>query len=150
MIVRNAVRGALAGAAGTAALDTVTYLDMALRNRPPSEVPAKMANELAKRTGNGELPENRRQGVGALLGYVDGIGSGVLFGLLRPAMRGLPWYTAAAALALFTMTASEGTATAMKQTDPRTWGMSGWIADIVPRFVYGAVTTYAFDNLKIR
>jgi hypothetical protein len=46
------------------------------------------------------------------------------------------------------MLLSEGSATALKQTDPRTWGASGWIADLVPRFLYGAVTCVTFDRLS--
>ena len=52
-------RGAIAGAVGTLALDASTYADMALRGRPPSEVPAKTVDALAARRGTsfGEDPE---------------------------------------------------------------------------------------------
>jgi hypothetical protein len=45
------------------------------------------------------------------------------------------------------MVLSEGTATAMRQTDPREWGTSGWIADLIPRAFYGCVTCLVYDAL---
>jgi len=141
------LRGVLAGAAGTAVLNAVTYADMSVRGRPSSELPSKMVDRFAEQLHAPKPGANRRQGLGALLGYADGFGTGALFGMLRPRMRGVPWYVAAAALAAFTMTASEGTATAMKQTDPAQWSAADWLADIVPRLMYGAVTVCAFDLL---
>lgn len=157
MISRSLVNGAVAGAAGTAVLNATTYADMALRGRPPSDMPQKMVKEFARRAGatafakpDGELPEdvrNRETALGALLGYADGLGSGALFGLARPAMRGISWFWAGIALGAFTGLLSEGIATAMGQTDPRKWGAAGWTADIVPRCFYGWVTCLAFDEL---
>ena len=43
------LRGAAAGAAGTTALNVVTYLDMALRGRPASSTPANTVEKLAER-----------------------------------------------------------------------------------------------------
>ncbi|HET7814180.1 MAG TPA: hypothetical protein VFL13_07385 [Candidatus Baltobacteraceae bacterium] len=143
----GAVRGVLAGAAGTAMLNAVTYADMTIRDRPASELPGKMVDKLAQELHAPKPAGNRRQGLGAMLGYLDGFGSGVLYGMLRPRMRAVPWSVAAVALAAFTMAASEGSAAAIKQTDPKQWSAADWIADIVPRLVYGAVTAYAFDIL---
>jgi hypothetical protein len=36
-------------------------------------------------------------------------------------------------------------ATVTGATDPRSWGASGWIADIVPHVIYGLVTVIAYD-----
>ena len=44
-------RGLIAGAAGTAALHAVTYLDMALRGRPASTVPEQLVDAIAGATG---------------------------------------------------------------------------------------------------
>ena len=52
---RGVLYGAMAGAAGTSALNATTYLDMAMRGRPPSEVPKKMVKELSNRTGIAQL-----------------------------------------------------------------------------------------------
>lgn len=150
MKLARAAAGVIAGAAGTAVLNAATYADMALRNRPPSELPPEMVDAFADRLHLPRPAENRRSGLGALLGYADGFGAGALFGLIRPSVRSVPWFAAAMALGAFTMIASEGTATAMRRTDPRTWGASGWIADIVPRLFYGAVTCLVFDLLTSR
>ena len=41
------LRGALAGAAGTTALNAVTYLDIAVRARPASETPQRAVKAVA-------------------------------------------------------------------------------------------------------
>lgn len=139
--------GIAAGAAGTAMLDATTYADMAIRSRPASKLPKRVVKQFARWAGVQQLPPERTQGLSALLGYADGFGTGLLFGLVRPRMRGVPWLIAGLGLAIFTMTLSEGTATAMGKTDPRQWGLSGWIADLIPRTLYGCVTCLVFDAL---
>ncbi|MFI5389654.1 MAG: hypothetical protein ACHQY2_08015 [Candidatus Eremiobacterales bacterium] len=156
-IVSKIFLGTLAGAAGTATLNSITYLDMAVRGRPPSELSGKMARKLAALAGEDELAKpaeeqsdatkNRVSGLGALLGYVDGFGAGAIFGALRPAMRGMPWFVAGIGLGALTMAMSEGAATALGQTDPSEWSASDWAADIVPRCVYGWVRCIAFDAM---
>jgi hypothetical protein len=78
--------GVIAGAAGTTALNVVTYLDMALRARPASELPAKAAGEVTGRAGielgTGKAGESRRDAIGALLGYATGLGVGALYALV--------------------------------------------------------------------
>jgi hypothetical protein len=61
------VHGLTAGAVGTAVLNTVTYLDMAVRGRPSSEVPAETVGALADIAGVGALRSGPRQrdGLGA-------------------------------------------------------------------------------------
>ena len=39
--------GITAGAAGTVALNIATYLDMAIRGRPSSDIPAQTAEKIA-------------------------------------------------------------------------------------------------------
>jgi len=158
MIARHVIDGVIAGAAGTALLDATTYADMAVRCRPPSELPQKMVTEFAKIAGGRQLskpPEelseeqqHRRSGLAGLIGYADGFGVGALFGLVRPAMRDVSWFWAGLGLAALTMMLSEGTATVLKQTDPRKWGAAGWIADAVPRVLYGWVTALTYDHLS--
>jgi hypothetical protein len=48
-MVQNALKGLLAGAAGTVALDIATYADMALRARSSSNGPSKMVSTIANR-----------------------------------------------------------------------------------------------------
>src|SRR5438270_564056 len=50
-MLTQAGRGLLAGAAGTVALNVATYMDMAVRARPSSAVPAKVAASLAEGAG---------------------------------------------------------------------------------------------------
>ena len=75
------LNGAIAGAAGTTALNAATCLDMAARGRSTSSTPEDTVEKLAEKAsvripGDQEARENRVSGLGAL----DGIGSGVLVG----------------------------------------------------------------------
>ena len=79
------VAGAVAGAAGTTVLNTVTYLDMALRGRPSSSAPQEVVEKLADRAGvgipgSGETKQNRLQGLGPLTGTAVGLAVGVAAG----------------------------------------------------------------------
>lgn len=139
--------GFAAGAAGSAVLNATTYADMAIRARPESKVPKRVVKEFARWAGVSRLERPRMQGLSMLLGYADGFGTGVLFGVLRPRMRGVPWYVAGLGMAAFTLVLSEGAATAMGKTDPRRWGLSGWLMDLGPRTLYGCVTCLVYDAL---
>src|SRR5687768_173854 len=82
------LRGAAAGAAGTTALNAVTYLDMAVRGRGTSSTPEDTVEKLAATAhvpipGEGETRRNRVQGLGPLMGLVVGIGVSALGGLAR-------------------------------------------------------------------
>jgi len=147
MNVRAIVSGIAAGAAGTAVLDATSYADMAIRARPSSKVPKQVVKEFARWSGVQRLPRARAQGLSMLLGYADGFGTGLVFGTLRPRMRAVPWFVAGLGLAAVSLVISEGTATAMGKTDPRQWGLSGWLSDIVPRALYGCVTCLVYDAL---
>jgi hypothetical protein len=48
-MVREMLRGAAAGAAGTTVLNAVTYVDMALRARPASSTPERTVDTIANR-----------------------------------------------------------------------------------------------------
>lgn len=147
---RHAVFGMAAGAAGTAALNAVSYADMALRSRPASKLPQQVAKAIAQRAGFAPPKGPRARAFGALLGYVDGFGAGALYGVVRPVVRGVPWYAAGVGLAAFTLLLSEGIATAMGQTDPREWDAADWLADIVPRCAYGLVTALTYESLAVQ
>src|SRR4051794_12202282 len=77
-MIREMMIGAAAGAAGTAVLNATTYADIAIRGRPPSQLPVETVEKLSERTGiqvtdesvDGQAKErlqNRKSGVGALL-----------------------------------------------------------------------------------
>jgi hypothetical protein len=139
------VRGAAAGAAGTTALNTVTYLDMALRGRGTSSTPEQTVEALAGKVhlsipGEGETRDNRLQGLGPLTGIAAGIGVGVLAGLGRAAGFRPPAWLGGVAAGLAAMVGSNGPMTVLGITDPRTWSTTDWVSDVVPHLGYGFVT----------
>lgn len=151
-LARGLVTGAAAGAAGTTGLNAVTYLDMVLRARPASSTPADTVERLMEKTplevpGEGETRENRVSALGALTGIAAGLGTGAVLGVARaggwragPAVT----FTAAAALVLL---AGNAPMTLLRVTDPRTWGASDWVSDIVPHLAYAAVATAVVRGL---
>lgn len=148
MKVSSILHGVAAAAAGTAVLNASTYADMAIRDRPPSKLPKKMVVALAERAGIPPPQGPRRTAYASLLGYMDGFATGALYGMVRPRMRGVPWFLAGIGLGAFTFVLSEGTATAMGQTDPREWSGASWAADIISRCMYGWVTALTFEQLQ--
>ena len=154
-IMRYAGWGALAGAAGTTALNAVSYLDMAVRGRPASSTPEQSVEALASRAGvdipgEGETRDNRLAGIGPLLGTATGVGVGVLFGLLRRAGLRLPGPVDAVVVGGTAMAASDVSLVRLGLTDPREWGAAGWLSDVVPHLAYGAVTAATLRALDRR
>lgn len=155
MMPSNVLTGTIAGAAGTVALDTVTYLDMVIRGRSSSDLPGNVAGSLAQRigvrseavTGESSAAKSRRGGLGAIMGYGAGVGIGAAYGLLRPRLGRLTLPLTGALLGMAAMAASDVPAVVLRQTDMRTWGPSGWISDVVPHLVYGYVTALTLDAL---
>src|SRR4051794_13932805 len=86
-MLRSILIGTAAGAVGTCALNVVTYLDMTLRGRPSSDVPAQTAGKIAAAVGVDLDPHNpqqtksereeqveaRKSGLGALMGFGVGL-----------------------------------------------------------------------------
>jgi hypothetical protein len=152
------LRGLIAGAAGTVALDIATYADMAIRGRPSSSAPSKMVSRIASTLhlplfsarGHTEkqMAQQRESGLGALLGYINGLGSGVGYGLLRSQIDDLPLPLAAVAVALAAMAASDVPLVILRVSNPKTWGVSGWMADLIPHLIYGLVTTATYEALS--
>lgn len=150
-------RGLVAGAAGTVTLNVLTYLDMAVRGRGASSVPAETVERAADAAGTDLSPEggrdaaqNRSQGVGALLGYASGLGFGALYGALRSRTDDVSVPGGALGLTLAAMAGANLPAIATGVTDPREWGAEGWIADIVPHLAYGFVTAGVYDAITDR
>jgi hypothetical protein len=148
-------RGAIAGGAGTTALNVVTYLDMTVRGRAASSVPEQMIAVTARALGADALGaddppadvSNRREGLAALAGYVTGLGSGVAAALMERPLRRLPRPVAAAVVAGAVMAVSDGSLVASGVTKPSEWGVAGWLSDIIPHLVYGYVVLAALDHL---
>lgn len=157
-MLRNVMLGVTAGAAGTVALNIVTYLDMAVRGRPSSGVPAQLVDTAAKKAEisltsedeDDEVLQARESGIGALLGFVNGLGIGALYGMLRPLMSGVPQPLAGVGLGAAAMAGSDVPATALGVTNPKEWDRNSWVSDIVPHLAYGLVTALVFDAFKDR
>lgn len=147
-MLRQLLIGALAGAAGTTALNAVTYLDMAIRGRPASDTPEQTVRRLAHAAhlelpGSPEQREARLPAVGAVLGIATGVGVGALYGLAQGLGLRLPTGAAVAAVTAAVLVAANGPMVLLGVTDPRSWAPRDWIADLVPHLAYGAVTAAA-------
>lgn len=145
-------RGAVAGAAGTCALNATTYLDMALRGRPSSSTPEQTVEQVAQKAGltipgEGEQRADRVQGLGALTGILAGVGVGAALGGVRGigGPTGFPG-TAAAAFGLG-MVAGNGPMTVLGITDPRDWDLTSWLSDVAPHIAYAVVAAVALTHL---
>lgn len=140
--------GLVAGAAGTVALNIVTYLDMALRGRAGSSLPGEAAGTIAEQAGVslGEEDDasHRKTALGQLLGYVAGLGVGATYGPIARRLR-LPVPPAAVGLGVALMISTDAGHTALHVTDPRSWPAKGWAADIVPHLAYGVATATAHE-----
>ncbi|MEV4539472.1 hypothetical protein AB0J82_37430 [Asanoa sp. NPDC049518] len=154
-MLSGATAGAAAGAAGCAALDATTYLDMAVRGRPSSNVPAETAEAFVKHLpldvpGQNSRRQNRFNGLGGLSGVLTGVSVGAAFGLLH----GYGWRPAlpvgAVAVGLGAMAVSDGTLAGLRVSDPRTWSVTDWLSDLIPHLVYGTVTYATLVALEDR
>src|SRR5919206_5280157 len=84
------LRGLVAGAAGTTALDLTTYLDMAVLGRPASDAPKRTVEQLTERLhvplpGDDRAHDARAVGLGTVLGHSVGLAIGLVAGGLRSA-----------------------------------------------------------------
>ena len=148
------LRGAAAGAAGSTALNAVTYLDMAVRGRGTSSTPEDTVEKLAETAhvsipGEGDTRQNRLQGLGPLMGLLAGIGVGVLGGLARASGYRSTTPVGVTLTTLGVLVAANGPMTVLGVTDPRAWSSTDWISDLVPHLAYGVVvrtTMDAFDR----
>ncbi|RBY92389.1 hypothetical protein DQ244_07155 [Blastococcus sp. TBT05-19] len=144
------MRGAAAGAAGSTALNAVTYLDMAVRGRASSSTPEDTVEKLSDEAhvpipGDDETRQNRLQGLGPLIGLVAGVGVGTVGGLARAAGYLSAKPVGVALTTAGVMVAANGPMTVLGVTDPRTWSAKDWISDIVPHLAYGVVVKNVID-----
>lgn len=147
-MLRRALMGAAAGAAGTVALNAVTYADMALRARSGSSVPDEVAGVIAKRVGldlgDGDTAQNRKTGLGALLGYANGVGAA--YGILRPVFgRDVSVTKAGLALTLASTVGTDLPIAATGVSNPTTWPPSSWAMDFGFHLAYGLMTAAAYE-----
>jgi hypothetical protein len=145
------LRGAAAGAAGTTALNAVTYLDMAPRARLASSNPQESV-EVATRMasvqlpGDGEDRDNRVSALGAFTGLATGVAVGAAYGAARGLGFRPPVALGALVAAAAAMAGANGPMTALRVTDPRSWVAADWAADVVPHLAYGLVTAAAYGR----
>jgi len=148
--------GAAASAVGTVALDATSYTDMLLRGRGASAMTQTVAQKLAERVGIDALssPEpneptkNRQTAAGSLLGPLSGIAVGIVYGAVRPLLRGrVPVVVAGLLAGAASMALTDVTATMLEATDPKEWDLAGWLSDIIPHAVFGIATALAFEAL---
>jgi hypothetical protein len=155
---RDLVAGMAAGAAGTTALNAVTYIDMALRARPASTTPEDTVERVEDRTdtpvsaegSDSQAAANRRAGLGALLGIAAGLGVGALYGVVRPLLGRAPLPVLGAAAGLAANVGTAAPMAALGVTDPRTWSASSWLSDLVPHLAYGLVTASVWERMRRR
>jgi hypothetical protein len=145
-------KGALAGAAGTTALNALTYLDMSVRARPASELPQQAVETLAEQAqhpvpGTGEEKQNRLTGLGSLSGIATGVGIGAAAGLLGPVLRHLPLGLSSVLIGGGAMAATDASMVRMGLTDPTSWSAADWASDAIPHLGYGVVTAVALRAL---
>jgi hypothetical protein len=149
---RQALKGAAAGAAGTTALNAVTYLDMAVRGRPASSTPEDTVERLTQQAhvsipGAGEKHDNRVAGLGPLLGLAAGVAAGAAYGAVT-ALTGKPSLrTGMIATGISALLVGNAPMTLLGVTDPRQWSVEAWLSDIVPHAAYGVVTAATFDAM---
>ncbi|HKC28011.1 MAG TPA: hypothetical protein VKB75_08350 [Jatrophihabitans sp.] len=142
--------GAAAGAAGTTALNAVTYLDMVLRGRPESELPRRAVETAAEKAGldipgEGAQRENRIRALAAWSGLATGVGLGVAAALSRRVLHRngrLPLTASAVLTGAAAMAAADVPMAVGGLTDPRSWSLPDWLSDVVPHLAYGVVTAW--------
>ncbi len=145
---RSILAGAAAGAAGTTALNLITYLVMTVRGRGASSTPADTVETLSDKVhvdvpGTGDTRANRVSALGALTGILSGIGIGAALGLgWRPG----PVVSGAAAT-LGALVGTNAPMTMLGVTDPRTWPLDSWVSDVAPHLGYGVVTAAVIHGL---
>ena len=152
MAIRFLLRGLAAGAAGTTALNAVTYADMVWRARGESDLPQKSVESLAARAGltipgSGDVRKHRLDGLAALSGMLTGAGIGIAAAGLGPLLRRLPLLPAGVLVGGAAMASTDVSITRLGLTDPRTWTPADWLSDAVPHLAYGVVTSWTLRSL---
>ncbi|MGW2218638.1 hypothetical protein ACWCSD_26960 [Nonomuraea sp. NPDC001684] len=142
------VKGLIAGAAGTTALNTVSYLDMLVRARAASSTPRQAVAKLSGLThtdlGDGDRAANRTEALGSLMGYATGVASAIAYGFLSGRRRS--WPVGVLALTALAMSGSNVPLTLLDVTHPSEWPADAWVSDVVPHLAYG-ITAYAAYEL---
>ncbi len=149
------IAGFLAGAAGEFAANVLTFGEMFIRARPASQMPTKTAARLADVAGlelaqPGERPDkatNRQEAAGGLLTYLVALSTALLYAAVRRAGLRLPVPVAGLLVGAAAMAAADTTATVVGATDPKEWGVDGWLLDIASHAAYGIAVAATVEGL---
>ncbi len=68
--------------------------------------------------------------------------------MLRSQLDEIPIPLAAILVGLTAMAASDVPLVALRVSNPKTWGISGWLADAIPHLVYGIVTVATYEAIS--
>jgi hypothetical protein len=135
------------------ALNIVTHGDMAIRGRSPSDLPPRVAGTVAMRLaidlGKKDRRANREAGLGALLGYGSGLIYGAFYGAIEGRSTTFPLWARVIVLTSVATT-GEWVATGLGLTNPRKWGLVGWVETLVPRAAYAMATIGTYNQLGER
>jgi hypothetical protein len=157
-VALDIVEGALAGAAGTWALDRVTtYLYEAEprpvrkredRARGGETAYAAAAEKLARAAGR-RLNSRQRERIGTAIHWTLGIGAGALYGALRPRVRPVAVAWGLAYGALVWLLLDEGATTALGLTPgPTAFPWQTHARGLAGHLAYGAVANTALKALS--
>jgi uncharacterized membrane protein len=148
-------RGLVAGAVGTTVINAVTWLDMAIRGRPASELPRRTVEASLDALGvdlpgNAHQRRNREEAFGALSGIGAGLGVGVAASTGRALGLRLPGPLGAVVTGLGAMAMTDLSAQSLGTTDIGSWSAADWAADLVPHLTYGFATTAVLRGMERR
>jgi hypothetical protein len=151
----DAAMGAVAGAAATCALNATTYLDMAVRGRPPSSTPQRTVAAMAAARGwsipgDDETRRNRLDGLASLSGMVTGVAAGVAYGVMNGLGVRPGRLTGAVLSGAGVMAMTNASMASYGVTDPFSWSAEEWISDLVPHAVYGAILAATYASTRRR
>lgn len=148
-------RGLVAGAVGTTVINAVTWLDMAVRGRPASQLPQRTVRAGLDALGL-EVPggkaqrQHRTEAFGALSGIGAGLGVGVAASTGRAIGLRLPGPLGAVVTGLGAMAMTDLSAQALGATDVTSWSAADLASDLVPHLAYGFTTTAVLRGLEKR
>ncbi len=138
-------------------LNAITHLDMALRDRPASDIPERSVERLAELVGvqlGSDEPGHprgtaRTEGLGALFGFVTGCAIGAGYSIMRPRLRrDLNPVVTGVGVGAVAMTSTISSYSTLGVSDPRTWSPADWAADILPHLGYGLATVATLEALR--
>jgi hypothetical protein len=137
--------GLAGGAAGTAALNATTYLDMAIRGRASSSTPEQMVEKLADKAGldipgEGTARQNRLSGLGPLSGLAVGLGVGIVIAAVETLTGSRSLVATGAAAGALAMAGTDASMAALGVSRPGSWSAVDWLSDAVPHVAYGMAT----------